>query len=71
MTCRDADTGARAPGLTVSPDQVAEACLRAIRQDRAELTVAPAYARLGGIVGQAAPALASRVRSRLTEIPRG
>ena len=66
-----ADSGARAPGLTVSPDQVAEACLRAIRQDRAELTVAPAYARLGGIVGQAAPALASRVRSRLTEIPRG
>ena len=65
-----ADSGASAPGMTVSPDQVAEACLRAIRQDRAEVTVAPIYARLGGIVGQAAPALATRVRSRMAQIPR-
>jgi uncharacterized protein len=62
-----ADSGRSAPGLTVSPDQVAEACLRAIRHDRAEVTVAPFYARLGGSVGLAAPALATRVRSRLTD----
>jgi short-subunit dehydrogenase len=65
-----ADSGASAPGLTVTPGQVAEACVRAIRQDRAEVTVAPVYARLGGIVGQAAPGLATRVRGRLAEIPR-
>jgi short-subunit dehydrogenase len=63
-----ANAGAR--GLTVTPDQVAEACLHAIREDRAEVTVAPIYARLGAVVGQAAPALAARVRSRMAEIPR-
>jgi short-subunit dehydrogenase len=62
-----ADSGRSAPGLTVRPDQVAEACLSAIRHDRAEVTVAPFYARLGGSVGLAAPALATRVRSRLTD----
>lgn len=62
-------SGARAPGLTVSPEEVAEACLHAIRHDRAEVTVAPVYARLGGVVGQAAPALATSVRSFMTEIP--
>jgi hypothetical protein len=62
-----ADSGRSAPGLTVRPDQVAEACLSAIRYDRAEVNVAPFYARLGGSVGLAAPALATRVRSRLTD----
>jgi short-subunit dehydrogenase len=62
-----ADSGRSAPGLTVSPNQVADACLRAIRQDRAEVTVAPFYARLGARVGLAAPALATQVRSRLTD----
>jgi len=64
-----AKSGRRAPGLTVSPDEVGEACLRAIREDRAEVTVAPFYARLGGIAALAAPALAARVRGHLTEIP--
>jgi short-subunit dehydrogenase len=63
-----ADSGRRAPGLTVSPDQVADACLRAIQQDRAEVTVAPLYARLGGTVSLAAPALSARIRSRFTDV---
>jgi short-subunit dehydrogenase len=65
-----AESGGSAPGLTVSAGQVADACLRAIRDDRAEVTVAPVYARLGAIAALAAPALAARVRGRLTEIPR-
>ena len=63
-----ADAGGSAPGLTVSPDQVADACLRAVLQDRAEVTVAPFYARLSGTVSLAAPALAVRVRRRLTDL---
>jgi short-subunit dehydrogenase len=62
-----ADSGCRAPGLTVSPDQVADACLRAIQQDLAEVTVAPFYARLGAAVGMVAPGLATRIRGRLTD----
>jgi short-subunit dehydrogenase len=65
-----ADSGRSAIGLTVTPDQVAEACLRAIRHDRAEITVAPVYAKMGGIVALAAPGLATRVRGHLKEIPR-
>jgi hypothetical protein len=56
--------------MTVRPDQVAEACLRAIRENRAEITVAPFYARLGGTLGQAVPGVATRVRGRMPEIPR-
>jgi short-subunit dehydrogenase len=62
--------GAGAPDMTVRPDHVAEACLRAILEDRAEITVAPFYARLGGVLGQALPAVATRVRGRMPEIPR-
>jgi short-subunit dehydrogenase len=64
-----AESGRRAPGLTVSPGQVAEACVRAIKHNRAEVTVAPIYARIGKSFGLAAPALATMVRSRLTDIP--
>ena len=46
---------------------MADACLRAIQQDLAEVTVAPFYARLGVAVGLAAPALATRIRGRLTD----
>jgi short-subunit dehydrogenase len=66
-----ASSGAGGLDMTVRPDQVAEACLRAIREDRAETTVAPIYARLGGMVGQALPGVATRVRGRMPEIPRG
>ena len=43
-----AETGLRARAGETSPAQVAEACLRAIREDRAELPVAPLVQRLVG-----------------------
>jgi short-subunit dehydrogenase len=41
-----AETGQRSPVRTTTPARVAEACVRAIREDRPELTVAPIEQRL-------------------------
>jgi len=59
-----AETGLRAGHGETSPAAVAEACLRAIREDRAELPVAPLVQRLVGRLTLAFPALmAPLVRS--------
>lgn len=42
-----ADTGQRAAHPEVPPDRVADACVRAVRRDRAEILVAPFVQRLG------------------------
>jgi short-subunit dehydrogenase len=42
-----ADTGLRAAHAEASPEQVAEACVRAIRKNTAEILVAPVDQRLG------------------------
>lgn len=52
-----ADTGARAPGREVPVERVAEATLKAIREDRSEITVAPLTMRLGARVPLAFPAI--------------
>lgn len=61
-----ADTGATLPfGVgTVSPEQVATAVVRAIRQDRAEIDVAPLALRLGAVIGSVAPGLSAAVQAR-------
>jgi short-subunit dehydrogenase len=58
-----ADTKIRLPPWirTRTPEQVAEAVLRAMRENRAELTVAPPLERFGAIVAQLAPELAARL----------
>lgn len=53
----------------VTPERVAEATLRAIIWDRAEITVAPLAARVGGRVGLAAPASFVRLAVRAGAIP--
>jgi short-subunit dehydrogenase len=53
----------------VSPARVAEAVVRAIREDRAEITVAPTMALVGGRLALAAPAFFARVAGRTAEIP--
>jgi short-subunit dehydrogenase len=52
-----AETEQRAPIRTTSPDRVAEACVRAIRRDIAEVTVAPFEQRLGSRLFVAFPEL--------------
>ncbi len=48
------------PGVgTRTPEQVADAVIRAVEQDRAEVEVAPAPLRLGAAIAGAAPEIAS------------
>jgi short-subunit dehydrogenase len=58
-----AESGAKLPrGIgTSTPEQVAEAVVRAIEQNRAETTVAPIAVRVGTVFGALAPQLASAV----------
>ena len=60
-----ADTGVKAPRVmgTTTPDKVADAVLRAIREDRAEITVAPPLQRLLAHIGLVSPRLAHRAQS--------
>jgi short-subunit dehydrogenase len=62
-----ADSGAKLPkGVgTASPEQVADAVLRAIEKDRAEIDVAPFGLRLGAAFAQLAPQLSATVSRRL------
>jgi short-subunit dehydrogenase len=50
---------------TVSPEQVAEAVMRAIEHDRAEIDVAPLLLRIGSNFAGLAPELAARVSRRM------
>ncbi len=61
-----AQTGAKLPfGVgTVSPEQVSAAVVRAIREDRAEIDVAPALLRLGAAIGSLAPNLSAAFQAR-------
>jgi short-subunit dehydrogenase len=64
-----ADAGQHSP-FEVPPGPVADAVLKAIREDKAELTVAPVFARFGGRLALVAPSLFLRMGgSRTTEIP--
>ena len=58
-----ADTGLKAPAAAgeVPPAQVAEAVVKAIKDDRAEIVVAPLVARFGGVLGGAVPELTLRL----------
>jgi uncharacterized protein len=62
-----ADSGAKLPSWvgTVRPEQVAEAVVRGIEEDRAELDVAPLSLRAGTLLGSLAPVTAARVQRRL------
>jgi short-subunit dehydrogenase len=61
-----ADSGAKPPpGLgTTTPEKVAEAVVRAIREDRNEITVAPLRQRLAVEFGHRHPEFAARVQRR-------
>ncbi len=61
------DSGVKLPrGVgTRTPGQVADAVLRAVREDRAEVSVAPLGLRLGTDLAQLAPALSARAQRRL------
>jgi len=53
------------PGVgTVSPEQVAEAVVEALRHNRAELAVAPAALRAGALLASVAPGLSAAAQSR-------
>jgi short-subunit dehydrogenase len=60
-----ADSGAKSPpGLgTATPDQVANAVVKAIEGDRVELVVAPPLQRMLAHLGLASPAMSVRVQS--------
>ncbi len=62
-----ADTGLRLPpGVgTVTPQQVAEASVRAVERDRGEVDVAPLGLRLGATASGLAPELTRRVTGLL------
>jgi len=57
-----ADSGARLPKAirTVSPEDVAQATVRAIERNRAEVDVAPLLLRAATLVAQVAPTVAAR-----------
>ena len=61
-----ADSGATLPlGIgTVSPKEVADAVVRAIHTDKAEITVAPLPLRLGAFLGAIAPGASAAVQAR-------
>ena len=62
-----ADAGVKLPlGVgTKSPEQVADATLRAIERDRGEIDVAPVGLKLGSLFGGVAPELSATVTRRL------
>jgi short-subunit dehydrogenase len=62
-----AESGVRLPRWvgTRTPDQVAEAVVRGIERERAELDVAPLSLRLGTRIAELAPVTAARVQRRL------
>jgi short-subunit dehydrogenase len=62
-----ADSGARLPpGIsTVTPQAVAEAVVKAIRRNRAEVDIAPLALRAGTLIGSLAPRLSASVQSRV------
>ena len=62
-----ADSGARLPRWvgTVTPDQVAEAVVKGVERDRAEIDVAPLSLRAGTRLGTLAPVTVARVQRRL------
>ncbi len=62
-----AESGARLPSWvgTVSPEQVAEAVVKGVERDRAEVDVAPLSLRAGTLAGTLAPATVARVQRRL------
>jgi uncharacterized protein len=62
-----ADSGARLPRWvgTVTPEQVAEAVVKGIERERAEIDVAPLGLRAGTLAGSLAPLTLARVQRRL------
>jgi uncharacterized protein len=62
-----ADSGAKLPrGIgTRSPEDVADAVLRAVREDPAEIDVASVEQRLGALLASVSPALSSRLQEVL------
>ena len=62
-----ADSGARLPRWvgTVTPDQVAEAVVRGVERERAEIDVAPLSLRAGTFAGSLAPLTVARIQRRL------
>jgi uncharacterized protein len=62
-----AESGARLPRWvgTVKPEQVADAVVRGVERDRAELDVAPLSLRAGTLAGSVAPVTMARVQRRL------
>jgi short-subunit dehydrogenase len=67
-----ARTGAKAPAVAgqVTPEEVAEAVVKAIRNNRAEVDVAPVHAKIGARVALAVPEVAVSVAGRSTSLPR-
>ena len=61
------DSGAKLPGFvgTNTPDDVAVAVIRAIEQDRGEVSVAPLAMRAGTKFAELAPATAARAAAKL------
>jgi len=62
-----ADSGARLPRWvgTVTPERVAEAVVRGVERERAEVDVAPLSLRAGTFAGSLAPVTVARVQRRL------
>jgi uncharacterized protein len=62
-----ADSGAKLPSWlgTVTPEQVAEAVVKGIERERAEIDVAPLGLRAGILAGSIAPGTAAKVQRRL------
>jgi short-subunit dehydrogenase len=62
-----AESGAKLPRWvgTRTPEQVADAVVRGVERERAEVDVAPLSLRLGTFVSQLAPVTAARVQRRL------
>ncbi len=59
------ESGAKLPGSvrTVTPDQVADGVLKAVRNDRPEVVVAPFELRAGAVVGALLPGLGARIQT--------
>jgi short-subunit dehydrogenase len=62
-----AESGARLPPFvgTVTPEQVAEAVVKGIERNRAEIDVAPLFLRAGTLAGSIAPLTVAKVGRRL------
>jgi uncharacterized protein len=65
-----ADSGARLPAWvgTVTSDQVADAVVRGIERDRADIDVAPLSLRAGTLAGSLAPVTVARVQRKLGSV---